>query len=51
MKESKQELLREVLKIEVEAAIDNALNKFYLEQIKEGYEKRAKNRRYASSTN
>ena len=51
MKESKQEKLRMVLKMEVEAAIDNALNKFYLEQIKEGYEKRAKNRRYASSTN
>ena len=34
MKESKQELLREVLKMEVESAIDNALNKFYLNIIK-----------------
>ena len=51
MKESKQDKLRMVLKMEVEAAIDNALNKFHLEQINEAYEKRTKNRRYASSTN
>ena len=35
MKESKQEKLRMLLQMEVEAAIDNALNKFHLEQINE----------------
>ena len=51
MKESKQELLRDILKMEVESAIDNALDKFYLNEFKEANEKRTKNRRYASSTN
>tara|TARA_X000000950_G_scaffold272858_1_gene355981 strand:+ start:193 stop:366 length:174 start_codon:yes stop_codon:yes gene_type:complete len=40
MKESKQELLREVLKMEVESAIDNALNKFYLNEFKEENKRR-----------
>ena len=40
MKESKQELLREVLKMEVEYAIDNALNKFYLNEFKEENERK-----------
>ena len=40
MKESKQELLREVLKMEVESSIDNALNKFYLNEFKEANKRR-----------
>ena len=40
MKESKQDLLRKIIKMEVEFAIDNALNIFCLNEFKEENERR-----------